>query len=79
MRSGFTLRLLASPVDCTAAESEVIPKAAAKADSATATTKCTDSTGLLGCLFELPNDPACPGAAAQSVATDLVHAIFDQE
>ena len=66
-----------SPVDCTVAESEAISKATAKADSAA--TKCTDNSGLLGCLFEPPNDPACPGTATQSVATDLVDAIFDQE
>lgn len=67
----------ASPVDCTAAEAEAISKATDKADSAA--TKCTDNSGLLGCLFEPPNDPACPGASAESVATDLVDAIFDQE
>ena len=49
----------------------------AKADSALE--RCDATGGLLGCLFEPPADPACLGAASQSIASDLVEAVFDSE
>jgi hypothetical protein len=40
-------------------------------------TKCDDTTGMLGCLFDPMPDPACLGTAAESIGSALVEQVFD--
>lgn len=63
-----------SPVDCAAANASRIANAQATADATIE--KCSDTSGLAGCLFEVGADPQCLGNSAASVATDLVDTVF---
>ena len=40
------------------------------------TTRCTDTTGMLGCLFPPGADPGCLGSAAAQIGTDLSETAF---
>jgi hypothetical protein len=66
-----------TPADCTAAATEAIAKAQEKANAVAP--KCSDTSGLDGCLFEPVPVATCLGDAAQTIATDLVDAVFDQD
>jgi hypothetical protein len=61
-------------VDCAADQVSTLAKAAAQVDVRAG--KCTDTTGMLGCLFAPGADPHCLGAAAVQIGTDLVDAVF---
>jgi hypothetical protein len=63
-----------TPVDCAAALADDLATIRAKADAAIL--HCRSTSGLLGCLFELPSSPGCLGDAALSISADLVDAIF---
>jgi hypothetical protein len=64
-----------TPVDCAGTLSAHIAGVAAKIDAAF--DRCKDTTGMLGCRFDPEADPGCLGSTAQSIATDLVNAVFD--
>jgi hypothetical protein len=62
-------------VDCVSTNADAI--AAAEAQVNEAANRCTDSTGLLGCLFE--GGPAtCLGDASTAIGTGLVRTTFPQ-
>lgn len=63
-----------SPVDCPTAVAADIGKFQSKADSQI--DACKDTTGLLGCHFEMSPVPTCLGDSALSIATDLVDQAF---
>ncbi len=63
--------------DCTAANAEAIAKLKSKTDSVV--DKCKDTTGLIGCRFEDMPVATCLGDAVESIATDLVDAMFGNE
>ncbi len=63
-----------SPTDCAVAGAEKITKAQSKVDAAV--DKCSDTTGLEGCRFEMSPDPACLGASALSIGDTLVDTTF---
>lgn len=67
----------ASPADCAADLASVVADERAKADALL--DRCRDTTGMAGCRFETPADPACLGAAAEAIATDLVDAVFSTD
>jgi hypothetical protein len=61
------------PVDCAAANASALTKIRKRVDEAR--NRCTDSTGLLGCLYEGGTEN-CLGDAATSIGSTLVDAIF---
>lgn len=64
-----------SPVDCDATLAADIAVEEAKVDELLS--RCRDTTGLAGCLFEMTPAPQCLSDMATSVSGDLVDAIFD--
>ncbi len=64
-----------SPVDCAAANAAAIAGIQAQVNEAA--DRCTDSTGLLGCLFE-GGLPTCLGDSAATIGSTLVDATFPQ-
>jgi hypothetical protein len=64
-----------SPVDCAAASAGAIAATQAKVNEALE--RCTDSTGLLGCLFE-GGLPTCLGDSAATIGSTLVDATFPE-
>jgi len=38
--------------------------------------RCTDTTGMLGCLFTPGADPHCLGQSAVTIRTSLVDTVF---
>jgi hypothetical protein len=62
-----------TPIDCAATHASEIQGVQAQVDEALA--RCTDSTGLLGCLFE-GGGPTCLGDAAESIGAALVDVTF---
>ncbi len=62
-----------APVDCTAANASALTKIRNQVDEAR--DRCTDSTGLLGCLYEGGTEN-CLGDAAMSIGSTLVDATF---
>ncbi len=66
----------AMPVDCASALAGDIATAQSKVDARIGT--CSDTTGLLGCLFETP-DPTCLGDAALTIGSDVTDAVFGLE
>ena len=68
------LGAITSPTDCTAATAPLLAAQAAKADARF--DRCTDTTGMDGCRFAPMPDPACLGAAATAVASDLADSLF---
>ena len=62
----------ASPVDCNATLAAQIAVIKGKAQAPLSS--CGDTTGLLSCPFEPPNDPACLGDSVESVSASLVDA-----
>ena len=67
----------ASPVDCAAANAADVARLTARVGSAI--DRCPDTTGMAGCRFEPGADPACLADAAQSIAGDLLEAVFETE
>jgi hypothetical protein len=63
----------ASPVDCAATNAAAVASIQAQVDKAPG--RCSDSTGLLGCLFE-GGGPNCLGTSAASEGTELTGAVF---
>ncbi len=68
-----------APVDCATDRASLIAKVQEKVDSRI--DQCKDATGLLGCLFDDPNniDPNCLGNATLSIGSDLVQTSFGLE
>ena len=66
-----------SPVDCSATHADTLAGIRAKVDAQLAS--CSDTTGLLSCPLEPPNDPVCLGQGTESVGTTLVDATFGLE
>lgn len=64
----------ATPVDCSAQLSTALAKIQTKASDAVA--KCSDSTGLLGCPFDMTPSPTCLGDAAGGIGAGLVDTTF---
>jgi len=64
-----------TPVDCAATFAAELGQTSAKVNEAV--TKCDDTTGMLGCLFDPMPDPACLGTAAESIGSTLVEQVFD--
>jgi hypothetical protein len=64
-----------SPVDCAATNAAAIAAIQAQVDEAA--NRCTDSTGLLGCLYE-GGLPTCLGDSANAIGSTLVGATFPQ-
>ena len=60
------------PVDCAVEHADSITKATTKADNALL--KCSDTTGLAGCSFEMMPDPMCLGNTALATGQGLVNA-----
>ena len=63
--------------DCGTTEDAALTLLASRID--TAATRCTDTTDMLGCLFEPGPDPQCLGTAARSVAGTIVGATLGLE
>lgn len=61
-------------VDCEAQLAPVLAREAAKADQKL--DRCTDTTGMEGCLFGPSPDPACLGLTAVQVGTTLAETVF---
>ncbi|TDI94712.1 MAG: hypothetical protein E2O73_16405 [Deltaproteobacteria bacterium] len=68
-----------APVDCATNRAALIAKVQEKVDSRI--DQCKDASGLLGCLFDDPNnaDPSCLGNATLSIGSDLVETSFGLE
>ncbi|MEO6028640.1 MAG: hypothetical protein ABIR79_17380 [Candidatus Binatia bacterium] len=64
-----------TPVDCSATNAAAIADVQAQVNEAA--NRCTDSTGLLGCLFE-GGLPTCLGDSAGTIGSTLVGATFPQ-
>ncbi len=64
-----------SPVDCAATLASELGVVTTKVNDAI--TKCDDSTGMLGCLFDPMPDPTCLGTAAESIGSELVEQVFE--
>jgi hypothetical protein len=64
-----------TPVDCAATNAAAIADVQAKVNEAL--DRCTDSSGLLGCLFE-GGLPTCLGDSAGTIGATLVDATFPQ-
>jgi len=67
--------ITSTPVDCAAANATAITKIRSQVDEAA--NRCTDSTGLLGCLYE-GGTATCLGDAASAIGSTLVGATFPQ-
>lgn len=65
-----------APVDCAAASASALTKIRKQVDEARH--RCTDSTGLLGCLHE-GGTATCLGDAAMSIGSTLVDATFPDQ
>ncbi len=65
-----------TPVDCAAANASAITKIRNQVDEAL--NRCTDTSGLLGCLFEGGTEN-CLGDAAVSIGSTLVDATFPDQ
>jgi hypothetical protein len=61
-------------VDCEAQLAPVLAREAEKADQRLE--RCTDTTGMQGCLFVPSPDPACLGLTATQVGTTLAETVF---
>lgn len=66
--------LAGTSVDCATDQTSALAKAAAQVD--TRAGRCTDTTGMLGCLFVPGADPHCLGQSAVQLGTDLVQTVF---
>jgi hypothetical protein len=64
-----------SPVDCASELSTDMSRIGATVDSVAE--KCTDTTGMLGCLFDPMPDASCVGTSVQSIGSALVDQVFD--
>ena len=62
-----------TPVDCAATNADALTAIQGQVNEAA--NRCTDSTGLLGCLFE-GGTATCLGDSANGIGTDLVGATF---
>ena len=62
-----------TPVDCVATNADAIARIQAQANESV--NRCTDSTGLLGCLYE-GGTATCLGDSAAAVGATLVDATF---
>lgn len=65
-----------TPIDCAAANASALTKIRNQVDEAR--NRCTDATGLLGCLYEGGTEH-CLGDAAMSIGSTLVDAVFPSE
>ncbi len=63
-----------SDVDCAAQLAPTLQREADKADAKL--DRCTDTTGMSGCLFGPSPDPECLGATAVQVGTTLAETVF---
>jgi hypothetical protein len=63
-----------SPSDCAVDGADKITKARTKVDSTV--DKCSDTSGLDGCRFEMEADPACLGSSALDLGDTLVDSVF---
>ena len=66
--------LAGTSADCASDETSALAKAAVQVD--TRAGRCTDTTGMLGCLFVPGADPHCLGQSAVQIGTDLVQTVF---
>ena len=65
------------PVDCAADLAAPLAVQALRIDAEI--DRCSDTSGMLGCLFAPMPDPQCLGSAGRSIASDLVGSIFGPE
>jgi len=63
-----------APVDCATDNTEALTKSQDKTNAQL--DKCSDTTGLAGCLFEMVPDPTCLGDTTLTIGGDLVNATF---
>lgn len=67
--------LAGTSVDCMTDQASALAKGAAQVDARAA--RCTDTTGMLGCLFTPGADPHCLGQSAVTIGTTaLVDTVF---
>lgn len=64
-----------TPVDCDATLAGDVGTLAQTVDGLLG--RCSDTTDMLGCRFEMMPDPQCLGAMATSLGADAVGAVFD--
>jgi hypothetical protein len=69
--------LAGASADCSTEEAPSLADAAAAVNARV--DRCSDTTGMLGCLFLPSADPGCLGAAAVQIGTDLVETVFDSD
>jgi Abnormal spindle-like microcephaly-assoc'd, ASPM-SPD-2-Hydin len=63
-----------APANCPVDLASTLADQAARIDEQA--TRCTDTTGMLGCLFSPGADPGCLGSAATQIGTDLSETAF---
>jgi hypothetical protein len=66
--------LAGTSADCATDQASALAKAAAQVDARAG--RCSDTTGMLGCLFTPGADPHCLGQSAVTIGTSLVDTVF---
>ena len=61
-------------IACDVAGAAKITKARAKVDRVLE--KCSDTSGLAGCRFEMMADPECLGTSALDIGDTLINSVF---